>query len=217
MRETSAKHSLILKNNFHEFKILEHIESTPLLNNRMVAKKLGCSVKLAHDLLRKMVDRGYLHIKKVHSRRWDYFLTPKGISEKIRLTYEFLQFSMQFYKDARKKSSQLCRNFAESGLTKVAIFGAGDLAEVVYLGIKEWNIELIDIFDDDVEKFLNHKVKKTKELEFSKAEAIIVCTYDPQKPMDENFMPENIKANIPLYNIFGEKLSDTSATKKFND
>ncbi len=206
MQETSAKHSLILKNNLHEFKILEHVESTPLLTNRILARKLGCSLKLAHKLLGKMVDRGCLHVKKVHSRRWDYFLTPKGISEKIRLTYEFLQFSMQFYKDARKKSSQLCRDFAESGVKQVALLGAGDLAEVVYLGIKEWNLELADVFDDETEKFLNHKVKKIKELKFSQAQAVIVCAYDPQKPMDENFMPGNIKANIALYNIFGEKL-----------
>ena len=206
MQEKSTKDSLILKNNFHEFKIFEHVESTPLLTNRMVAKKLGCSVKLAHELLGKMVDRGCLHIKKVHSRRWDYFLTPKGISEKVRLTYEFLQFSMQFYKEARKKSSQLCRNFAESGVKQVALLGAGDLAEVVYLGIKEWNLELTDVFDNEATTFLNNKIKKTKELEFSKAQAVIVCTYDPQKPMDEKFMPKNIKTNILLYNVFGEKL-----------
>ena len=207
MQEASTKDSLILKNNLHEFKILEHVESTPLLTNRIVASKLGCSVRLAHEILGKMVDRGCLHVKKVHSRRWDYFLTPKGISEKIRLTYEFLQFSMQFYKDARKKSSQLCRNFAESGIKQVALLGAGDLAEVVYLGIKEWNLELTDVFDDDAKTFLNHKVKKTKELEFSQAQAVIVCAYDPQKPMDENFMPGNINTNMPLYNVFGEKLS----------
>lgn len=208
MQEASLKDSLILKNNFHEFKILEHVESTPLLTNRMVARKLGCSVKLAHELLRKMVDRGCLHIKKVHSRRWDYFLTQKGLSEKIRLTYEFLQFSMQFYKDARKKSSQLCRDFAESGIKQVALLGAGDLAEIVYLGIKEWNLGLTEVFDDDAKVFLDYQVKKMQELEFSKAEVVIVCTYNPQQPMDEKFMPENIKVNIPLYNIFGESFKN---------
>lgn len=211
MSETLIEDPSILKNNLHEFKILEHVEATPLLTNRVLAEKLGCSVKLAHELLGKMVDRGCLHVKKVHSRRWDYFLTPKGISEKIRLTYEFLQFSMQFYKDARKRSSQLCRNFAESGVKRVALLGAGDLAEVVYLGIKEWDLELTDIFDDDKESFLNHKVKKINELESSAAEAVIVCTYDPKKPMDENYMPKNIKIDIPLYNVFDEALSKSNA------
>jgi predicted transcriptional regulator len=202
----SSRYSLVLKNNFHDFKILEHVESTPLLSNRMAAKKLGCSLKLAHSVIHKLVDNGLLHIQKINSRRWDYFLTSKGISEKVRLTYEFLQFSMQFYKDARKKSSQLCRDFAESGVKQVALLGVGDLAEIVYLGLKEWNLELIDVFDDNAEKFLNYQVKKLKAIEFSKAKAIIVCTYDPQKPMDENFMPVNINANISLYNVFGESL-----------
>lgn len=208
MQEASEKKSLTLKNNFHEFKILEHVESTPLLTNRILAKKLGCSVKLAHELLEKMVARGCFHVKKIHSRRWDYFLTPKGIAEKMRLTYEFLQFSMQFYKEARKKSSQLCRNFAESGVEHVAFLGAGELAEVVYLGVKEWNLELVDVFDNTAKKFLNHKVKKTEDLNGSKAQAVIVCIYDPQKPMDKDFMPENIKVNIPIYNVFGEELKE---------
>ncbi|MDD5598420.1 MAG: winged helix-turn-helix transcriptional regulator [Victivallaceae bacterium] len=208
MRETSRKSSLSINNNLNEFKILKHVESTPLLTNRILARKLGCSVKLAHELLRKMVDRGCLHVKKVHSRRWDYFLTPEGISEKIRLTYEFLQFSLEFYKDARKKSSQLCRHLAESGVKRVAIIGAGDLAEVVYLGIKEWNLELTDVFDEKVEKFLYHKVKKISELEYSKAQAVIVCIYDPQKPMDENFRPTTIKTDVPVYNVFEENLEN---------
>jgi predicted transcriptional regulator len=200
---TNKKDSSILNNNFHEFKILEHVESTPLLTNRILARKLGCSVKLAHELLGKMVTHGFLHVKKIHSRRWDYFLTPKGIAEKVRLNYEFLQFSMHFYKEARKKSSQLCHNFAESGIRRVALLGAGDLAEIVYPGIKEWNLELSDVFDDDSKEFLGHQVKKVSELESSRAEALIVCVYDPQNPMNENFMPDNINADMPLYTVLG--------------
>ncbi|MDD5596491.1 MAG: winged helix-turn-helix domain-containing protein [Victivallaceae bacterium] len=213
MQEVSEKKSLTLKNNFHEFKILEHVESTPLLTNRILARKLGCSVKLAHELLGKMVARGCFHVKKIHSRRWDYFLTPKGIAEKMRLTYEFMQFSMHFYKDARRKSSQLCRNLAESGVKQVAFLGAGELAEIVYLGVKEWNLELVDVFDDTAKKLLNHKTKKVEKLKYSSAQAMIVCTYNPQKPMDKDFMPENIKVNIPIYNVFGEKLVDTSTSR----
>ena len=201
-----SRYSVVLKNNFNELKILEHVEATPLLNNRMLAAKLGCSIKLAHDLLTKMVDKGCLHVKKIHARRWDYFLTPQGIAEKARLTYEFLEFSMHFYQDARKKSSQLCRNFAESGLSKVALLGSGELAEIVYLGIKEWNLELIDVFADESGVFLNLSIKDCSEINNSEAEAFIVCTYDPKQPMNEDFMPNKIPDKTPIYNIFGEKL-----------
>ena len=105
----------IEKNEILELEILKHVEESPRLNNRMAASKLGCSVKLAHALLGKMVNRGLLHVKKLHSRRWDYFLTPHGIAEKARLTYEFLDFSMHFYRDARKQSSSICRQLADAG------------------------------------------------------------------------------------------------------
>ncbi len=204
---STPRYSLVLKNNFNKLKILEHVESTPLLNNRMLASKLGCSIKLAHSLLTRLVGKGCLHVKKVHSRRWDYFLTPQGIAEKARLTYEFLDFSMHFYQEARKKSSQLCRKFAEAGTRKVALLGTGELAEIVFLGIKEWNLVLTDVFDDEGETFLNLPIKKFCEINRSEAEVFIVCTCDPKEPMNEEFMPLELPEVTPVYNIFGEILS----------
>ena len=117
-----------------QLEILKHVEETPRLNNRMAARKLGVSVKLAHEILRKMVTKGLLHVKKEHARRWDYFLTPSGIAEKTRLTYEFLDFSMQFYREARRRSAQLCRDLSEAGVKRVAFLGAGELAEEEVFG-----------------------------------------------------------------------------------
>lgn len=191
------------KNELMELEILKHVEATPRLNNRMAAVKLGCSVKLAHELLKKMVDRGFLHVKKFHSRRWDYFLTPHGIAEKARLTYEFLEFSMQFYHEARKLSSQICRNLAKSGKKTVAFLGTGDLAEIVYLGVKEWNLELVEVYNENTKTaFLGHQVLPGKELRKSNADAIIICLYDKSKPMTKNYLPPEIPKLKNMYWVF---------------
>jgi len=193
----------IEKNELLELEILKHVECTPLLNTRMAASKLGCSVKLAHALLGKMVVKGFLHVKKVHSRRWDYFLTPKGVSEKIRLTYEFLDFSMRFYQEARKASSRVCRGFAENKKQRIAFLGAGELAEIAYLGVKEWDLELIEIFDEKPDtQFLGHHVVPLKKLPESKADVILVCVYDKNSPMDNNYLPENIVRKDNMHWIF---------------
>jgi len=63
---------------YHTLQILDHVEKTPLLTNRRVASKLDVSVKLAHALVKQLVQKGMLDIRKHHARRWDYFLTPKG-------------------------------------------------------------------------------------------------------------------------------------------
>jgi hypothetical protein len=201
------------KNQLLELEILKHVEQSPRLNNRMAASKLGCSVKLSHELLAKMVGRGLLHVKKLHSRRWDYFLTPKGMAEKARLTLEFLEFSMQFYKEARKASSSLCRNLAEKGITKVSFIGAGDLAEIVYLGVKEWNLDLQEIYDDDNEHFLGHQVKSLSELDSSEAEALIVCLYNRKYPMTGPYLPEGLEKDHRMYWVFTEMLAPETKEK----
>lgn len=192
----------ICKNDQLELEVLKHVEETPLLTIRKLADKLGVSVKLSHALLSGMVERGLFHIKKHHSRRWDYFLTPKGISEKLRLTREFLEFSMQFYHEARKRSSQICREIAEAGQKKIAFLGATELAEIAYLGVKEWNLELIEVYDDDHEQLLGINVKPLEKLSSSTASAVIVCLYEVNMPMSRKYLPAKIKPSNKMYWIF---------------
>ena len=222
---TSFQHALLItkmttidKNELLEFTILKHVEESPKLNNRMAASKLGCSVKLAHALLGKMVDRGLLHVKKLHARRWDYFLTPKGITEKARLTYEFIDFSMNFYQEARKASSRVCRQIAEAGNKKVAFLGSGDLAEIVYLGVKEWNLELIEVYNGDTANtFLGHSILPVTDLRNSHADTIIICLYDKKAPMRHNYLPEGIPRTANMHWVFEnvkQSVNETAAFKK---
>ncbi len=195
----------IEKNQLFELEILKHVEDDARLNNRLVASKLGCSVKLAHELLRKMVDRGCLHIKKLHARRWDYFLTPKGIAEKARLTREFISFSRYFYHEARKASSMLCRCLAERRCKTVGFIGTGDLAEIFYLGVKEWNLEVKAVYADTRDKFLGIPVKEFSELVCADVDALIICTYDEHNPMLKFELPAGITRTDKMYWLFDEE------------
>ena len=195
----------IEKNQLLELEILKHVETTPILNNRLAAAKLGCSVKLSHELLKKMVSKGLLHVTKLHSRRWDYFLTPKGLTEKARITREFLSFSKYFYHEARKASSMLCRRLHEQGVRRIAIIGAGDLAEIVYLGVKEWGLELTEVFDNRQGEFFGIQAQPFAATENSQAEALIICVYDENFPMVGPKLPEGIKKSSRLHWLFDEK------------
>ena len=42
-------------------------------------------------------------------KRIRYILTPKGMAEKSRLTYRYIQFSYQYYREARQKLQKLFR------------------------------------------------------------------------------------------------------------
>jgi len=180
---------------YHTLQILDHIEKTPHVTNRRVASKLDVSVKLAHSLLSKLVSKGLLHIRKRHSRRWDYFLTPRGIAEKARLTYEFMDFTMQFYRTARRRSAEVLAGLRKGGVERIAFLGAGELAEIAYLGVAEHKLELMQIFDDAHagEEFMGLPIEKVSEMPKTTAERILVTAYDPALPMGERYLPQAVR------------------------
>ena len=53
---------MIEKKELQELEILKHVEETPHLTNRIAADKLGCSIKLAHEVLKKMAGIKYLRL-----------------------------------------------------------------------------------------------------------------------------------------------------------
>jgi hypothetical protein len=206
--------SSIEKNELFELEILKHVESTPRLNNRMAASKLGCSVKLAHALLSKMVEKGFLHVTKHHARRWDYFLTPSGIAAKARITYEFIDFSMQFYHEARRESSRVCRNIVESGKKTVSFLGDGELAEIAYLGVKEWGLELKEVYGEEKKEFLGHRVLPFSSADDFSSEALIVCLYDKTKPMSPDYLPSGLVKKDKMVWVFSAEYYDQQGAKK---
>lgn len=75
--------------------LLKLIERMPSLSQRELARELGVSLGKTHYLLRALVEKGW--VKASNFRRNDnklayaYLLTPTGVSEKIRLTRDYLQ------------------------------------------------------------------------------------------------------------------------------
>lgn len=188
---------------FHELEILKTVDEDSHLNNRKAATKLGVSVKLAHTILSRMVKKGFLHIKKENARKWHYFLTPNGIMQKSRLTVSFFEFSMQFYKEARKQSAQLCCDLSKADRKKVLLLGTGELAEIVYLGIQEWNLDLLGAIEENSEKenFMGAPIFSLEE-HYPEHDAVIVCLYDPQQPLGKKYVPVKMAISEKMEWIF---------------
>jgi len=171
------------KNEFLELEILNHVEDSPKHSTRLIATHLGCNLRLTHALLKKLISKGLLNVKKINSRNWHYFITPKGISEKANKTFKFFEFSMQFYQQAREKSTMLCKELSDKGNTNVAFYGCGQLAEITYLSVQENRLRLIEVFGDSKIEFMGHQVLSFDKIIDSQADSIIVCVYNKKHPV----------------------------------
>jgi DNA-binding MarR family transcriptional regulator len=129
-------------------RLLSAIERDSGLTQRRLSQELGIALGLANTYLKRCVRKGLVKVGQVPMRRYAYYLTPKGFAEKSRLTAEYLTVSLDFFRRARRECSGLFAYAHEQMWRRVALFGAGDLAEVAILSASETGSEIVAVVDD---------------------------------------------------------------------
>src|SRR5438128_2421534 len=129
-----------------DLKLLEEVEKDSRITQRSLATKLGIALGLTNIYLRRLVRKGYIKCVNVQSNRITYLITPRGIAEKARLTYEFMDYSLHLYGEVRQHLRTVLRECAAEH-RRVAIYGRGEAAELAYLSLKEFGLEPVAVFD----------------------------------------------------------------------
>ncbi|MBN2121123.1 MAG: MarR family EPS-associated transcriptional regulator [Candidatus Omnitrophica bacterium] len=76
--------------------LMRELESSPEITQRTLSTKLGISLGKTNYLLKEMIKKGFIKVmdfsqSKYKIQRVRYYLTKKGIDEKLELTYKFLK------------------------------------------------------------------------------------------------------------------------------
>src|SRR5258706_1927213 len=102
-------------------------------SQRHMASEINMALGLVNTYLKFCVRKGYVKVKRAPTRRYAYFLTPKGMAEKSRLTVAHLTHSLSFFRAAREDCDKVLRIAATRGWNRLALAGAGELAEIAFL------------------------------------------------------------------------------------
>ena len=98
-----------MKNNQDHFDVLRRIQKSPESSQRELAEKLGFSLGKLNYCLKALQVKGLVKIENFKKNpkkiNYIYVLTPKGISEKSRLTLDFMKRKMQEYDELQKELS----------------------------------------------------------------------------------------------------------------
>lgn len=127
--------------------VLNAVERDHQITQRSVAQELGIALGLANAYLKRCVRKGLIKVQQVPRRRYAYYLTPQGFSEKSRLTASYLAHSLSFFRRARLRCGEQFAHARGRGWRRVALYGAGDLAEIAMLCAREHDVELVGIVD----------------------------------------------------------------------
>ncbi len=161
-------------------RVLEEMEKAAAVSQRDLAQRLGVSLGLVNSFVRRLAAKGYFKATTIPRNRVRYILTPQGAAEKLRLTHEYVQFSLKFYKDARASVRHALAALAGQGVRRVAFFGAGDLAEIVFVSLPETPLTLVGVADvpGGRKRFLGMEVKGPEALLAMAPDRVLVTALD---------------------------------------
>jgi len=171
-------------------KILEKIDKGDAPSQRELAKELNISLGLVNSFIKRLVKKGYFKITSIPKNRIKYIITPKGAAEKTRLTYRYIQYSYQFYREARKKLSNLFNDLESQGNRRIVLYGANDFSEIAYLSIQETHIKIVAVVDDEKigDKFLGNKVIGSSKLDSLSFDRILISSLNSNEPVLEKIL-----------------------------
>ena len=97
-----------MNNNQDEFNVLRKIQKKPKVSQRELAHELGFSLGKLNYCLNALKKKGIVKLKnfkekKEKIKKLQYIVTPKGISEKTKLTINFMLRKMNEYDELKKE------------------------------------------------------------------------------------------------------------------
>ena len=145
-KATDANEAVMMLN------VLSAIERDSHLTQRRLSRDLGIALGLANAYLRRCIGKGLVKVGQVPLNRYAYYLTPQGFAEKSRLTVEYLTWSFEFFRRARKQCSELLTLCAGFGGSRIVLFGTGELAEIALLSAGEKEMDVPCVVDPDAKE-----------------------------------------------------------------
>lgn len=140
--------------------VLNAVEANSAVTQRTVSRELGIALGLTNAYLKRCVRKGLIKVKQVPANRYAYFLTPKGFSEKSRLTAEYLAISFNFFRGARGQCAEVFDHCQLSGWQRIVFAGLSDLTEIAALCAADRSVAVVAVYEpgSSVNKFLGMPV-----------------------------------------------------------
>jgi DNA-binding MarR family transcriptional regulator len=132
-----------------ERRLLEAIDKNPDATQAGLATQLDVAVGSVNWYMKRLVRKGYVKATQMQRRRLKYFLTPKGLAVKARLTREYMKASLRVYRELRRSARGVLTGVKEAGYQSVQIEGNDEVIEIFRLSCME---QAVKVRSDSVAK-----------------------------------------------------------------
>jgi DNA-binding Lrp family transcriptional regulator len=179
-----------------DLRLLEELEKNPIVSQRELSHKFNIALGVTNACIRRMARKGWIRIRDLNPRKIGYYLTPKGVIEKGKLTLNLVSFRIQHYAELKKIIANRLLEMQNRGLKRLVFYGISDEMEVAYITLQGVNLNLVGIVEDD-EKFnpqiiFGYEVEPVSRVQELKPDCILITS-----------LTENGKKREKLEKIYG--------------
>ena len=98
------------------------------VSQRSIAKALGMSVGLTNAILKRLVEKGFVMVKRINHNNAHYLVTPQGIQQIGKRSYFYLRRTIGHVVRYKEVLLAFCREQAAKGVREIMLVGQSDLA-----------------------------------------------------------------------------------------
>jgi DNA-binding MarR family transcriptional regulator len=191
---------------FRSLQILDELSSNDSITQRDLSKRLGIALGLVNSYIKNLVAKGYLTVTSIPPKRYAYYLTPKGLAEKSRLTYYLLQDYTRIYREARNNLKKVFFELAKKGSRRIVFAGVDEVAEIAYITLQETDLTLVGVVDNenDGKIFFGRIISPIRTITNLNYDTIVVSSYLKQGIIERELKAAEVSKNDIQF-IFTEK------------
>lgn len=126
-----------------ELALLETIEKDPDVTQATLATQLNVAVGTINWHLKRLIEKGYIKIKRAERKKLRYIITPEGIALRALLTMDYIEQQFLLYRNTRQRLREQLEQVRARGFERVSIHGEGDVADICRLSCLEKGIAVV--------------------------------------------------------------------------
>ena len=111
-----------MKKKNSELYFLSSLEEGKEVTQKNISNKISVSIGFVNALIKKFLKKGIIKVQEAPYKRFVYYLTPEGFSEKSKLVLNYLNDSLSLFRSMRKEFNQL---FSENLSSQLKDFQSG--------------------------------------------------------------------------------------------
>lgn len=124
--------------------LLQEIEADPDISQAKLAEELGVAIGTVNWHIKRLVEKGFVKVKRARRRKLRYIITPEGIALRARLTVDYIRQQFKLFRRVRTRVTNLLTSLEEADQFMIRLVGEGDVADVCRLTCMERHFTLTD-------------------------------------------------------------------------